>query len=229
MKTPRIISILLGVLMLSSGILTKSISTKIQPEDMQSKFNLEIMIPREFDDWRIDPASEVLLINNDNKGLLDKIYSQTLARTYINSKDERVMLSIAYGSEQRADMQIHRPEICYAASGFDIGKITSTFIDTAIGRIPVRSLVATQNSRNEPITYWVRVGDSLTQGWVAQKFTAILYGLTGKTPDGLLFRVSTISNVDHEAFLLQHTFLNSVLQAVRKEDRHLLVGQLTQL
>lgn len=227
MKKPLIVSLILGMLMVSSGVLTKVMTPSIEITDQQDKINLESMIPAEFGAWKIDPFTAALVVNPDDKGLLNKIYNQTLSRTYINNLGERVMLSIAYGRDQSKDMQVHRPEICYRAGGFDIGEMTKTFVDTTIGRIPVMRLVAKQGARNEPITYWIRVGDSLTRGWFEQKLTAIGYGLTGKVPDGLLFRVSTISNDEKDSYRIQQAFLAAILQAVRNEDRYWLVGQLT--
>ena len=222
-----IVSLILGMLMVSSGVLTKVMTPTIQIDGKPNKINLEIMIPGEFDGWKIEPSTAALVVNPDDKGLLNRIYNQTLSRTYINNAGERVMLSIAYGSDQSTDMHVHRPEICYAASGFEIGKLTKTFVDTTIGRVPVMHLVAKLDARNEPITYWIRVGDSLTRGWFEQKLTAIGYGLTGKVPDGLLFRVSTISNDEQDSYRIQQVFLEAILQAVRNEDRYWLVGQLS--
>ena len=195
--------------------------------DQQPKINLEILIPKKFDGWEMDSSSASLIVNPTVRGELDKIYNQTLSRTYINNKGERIMLAIAYGGVQKTDLHAHRPEICYAASGFNIGEMTKTFVDTTIGRIPVMRLVAKQNARNEPITYWIRVGNSLTRGWIEQKVAAISYGLTGKVPDGVLVRVSAISSNEQESFLIQQAFLAAMLQAMRSEDRFWLVGQLT--
>ena len=227
MKKPFIVSFALGLLMVSSSVLTMVMTPSIKTTDRQNQIDLETMIPAEFGAWKIDPFTAALVVNPDDKGLLNKIYNQTLSRTYINNVGERVMLSIAYGRDQSKDMQVHRPEICYRAGGFDIGKMTKTFVDTTIGQIPVMHLVAKQGARNEPITYWIRVGDSLTRGWFEQKLTAIGYGLTGKVPDGLLFRVSTISNDEQDSYRIQQVFLAAILQAVRNEDRYWLVGQLT--
>lgn len=193
----------------------------------QVNINLETMIPRTFDSWKIDPSAVSLMVNPEVKGELSQIYNQTLSRIYINNEGQRVMLSIAYGGNQSTDLHVHRPEICYAASGFDIGTMTKTFVDTTIGRIPVMHLVAKQGARNEPITYWIRVGDTLTRGWMEQKLTAIGYGLSGKVPDGLLFRVSTISNDEQDSFRIQQKFLTAILQAVHVEDRYWLVGRLS--
>ena len=213
--------------MLLSGVLTKVMTPAVIFTGHQDQINLETMIPREFDRWKIDHSFAALMVNPDDQGLLNKIYNQTLSRTYINDQGERVMLSIAYGRDQSTDLHVHRPEICYASSGFDIGRMSKTVVDTTIGRIPVMHLVAKQGTRNEPITYWIRIGDSLTRGWFEQKLTAIGYGLTGKVPDGLLFRVSTISNDAQDSYRIQQAFLTAILQAVRSEDRYWLVGQLT--
>ncbi|MEO8342708.1 MAG: exosortase-associated protein EpsI, B-type [Gallionella sp.] len=225
MKKPLTISIILGVLMVSSGALTMAMAPSVQTLK-QNKINLEVLIPSEFNDWKIDLSAASLMVNPDVKETINKIYSQTLSRSYINSKGERVMLSIAYGSDQSTDLQVHRPEVCYLSGGFDVGKMTKTFVDTSIGQIPVMHLVAKQGSRNEPITYWIRVGDSLTRGWIEQKVVALSYGLTGKVPDGLLFRVSTISNDEQDSYRIQQVFLAALLQAVRSEDRYWLVGRL---
>lgn len=224
MKPPFIVSLLMGLLMVSSAAVTMVITPSA---DQQNQVDLEALIPSEFNDWKIDVSVAPLMVNPDVKGAINKIYSQTLSRTYINNQGERVMLSIAYGRDQRTDLQIHRPEVCYLTGGFDIGELTKTFVDTTIGRIPVMHLVAKQGVRNEPITYWIRMGDSVTRGWFEQKAATLSYELAGKVPDGLLFRVSTISNDEQGSYRIQQVFLTSLLQAVRSEDRHWLVGRLT--
>jgi EpsI family protein len=219
------VSIVLGVLMALSSVLAKVMTPAEIPPDQQVKINLETLVPKEFGEWKLDPANASFIVNPEVKGGLDKIYSQSLSRTYINNKNERIMLAIAYGGVQKTDMHAHRPEICYAAGGFDISKKTKTFVDTTMGRIPVMHLVAKQGARNEPITYWIRVGDSLTRGWLEQKLTAIGYGLTGKVPDGLLVRVSSISNDEKDSYRIQQEFLAALLPAVRSEDRFWLIGR----
>src|SRR5450759_1808926 len=221
MKKPFIVSFIMGLLMVSSGALTMVMTPSVEIAKQQNQINLEAMIPGEFNGWQIDLSVVTPMVNPDVQGLLNKIYNQTLSRTYINNQGDRVMLSIAYGRDQRTDLQVHRPEVCYLANGFDIGKMTKTIVDTTIGRIPVMHLVAKQGARNEPITYWIRVGDSLTRGWFEQKAAALSYGLTGKVPDGLLFRVSTISNDEQDSYRVQQTFVTTLLQAVRSEDRAL--------
>ena len=225
MKKPVIVSFMMGILMVSSAAITKVITPSPEIGEQQKQINLEALIPIEFSDWKIDKSVVPLMVNPDDNKLVNKIYNQTLSRTYINKRGERVMLVIAYGEDQTKDLQVHRPEVCYPADGFTIGNMTKSFVDTTIGRIPVMLLVATKGARIEPITYWIRVGDSVTRGWFEQKIAAIRYGLTGKVPDGLLFRVSTISNDEQDSYRIQQIFVTALLKAVRSDDRHWLVGQ----
>lgn len=227
MKTPLIISLILGMLMVSSTVLTKVMTPTVMLADQQTKIDLEAIIPAKFDQWEIDQTIVSYIVNPTVKGVLEKIYSQTLSRTYINNNGERIMLSIAYGGVQNKELQAHRPEICYAANGYDISKMTKAFVDTTIGQIPVMRLVAKQGARNEPVTYWIRVGDSLTRGWIEQKMAAFSYGLAGKVPDGILVRVSAISNDEQDSFRIQQEFLTAMLQSVQSDDRFWLVGQMT--
>ncbi len=225
MKKSFIVSLVLGASMVLSSVLTVLMTPSAMSTN-QNKLNLEAIIPTEFDGWKIDLTVTSPLISSDVNDVINKIYNQTLSRTYINNNGERVMLEIAYGSDQSTDMQVHRPEICYTSSGFDVGKVTKTFVDTPIGKIPVMHLVAKQGVRNEPITYWIRVGDSLTRGWLEQKLAAFRYGMKGQVPDGLLFRISTISDDEQSSYRIQQSFLTAILPAVRSEDRFWLVGHL---
>jgi EpsI family protein len=226
MKKPFTVSLILGLLMASSSVLTKVMTPSVDKANSQNRIYLETLIPGEFNGWKTDLSVMSSIVNPELKGEIGKIYTQTLSRTYINIHGERVMLSIAYGSDQRTDLQVHRPEICYMTGGFEIGPMTKTFVDTTIGRIPAMRMVAKQGFRNEPITYWIRMGDSVTRGWFEQKVATLSYMLAGKVPDGLLFRVSTISNNEQASYRIQQDFLTSLLQAVRSEDRHWLVGKL---
>jgi len=66
-------------------------------------------------DWREDPQRIVQVVDPQTRELLDKLYSETLSRTYVNANGYRIMLSLAYGSDQRDSLQVHKPEVCYPA------------------------------------------------------------------------------------------------------------------
>jgi EpsI family protein len=39
---------------------------------------------------------------------------------YVNASGYRIMLSLAYGSDQRGALQAHKPEVRYPAQGFTL-------------------------------------------------------------------------------------------------------------
>jgi hypothetical protein len=69
--------------------------------DQKPTINLETMIPKQFSEWKIDESIIPLQADPERKALLNKLYNQTLSRTYINQRGDRVMLAIAYGGEPK--------------------------------------------------------------------------------------------------------------------------------
>ena len=192
--------------------------------DQRSQINLESMIPKQFGDWKIDETLIPIKVSPDVQENLDKIYNQTLSRTYINSNGKQVMLSVAYGSNQSSSLQVHRPDICYTAQGFQVGKKSKNYLRLYAGSVPVMHMVASQGQRNEPITYWITVGDKAVRGGWEQKIAKIQYGLTGKVPDGILVRVSNISLDEEDSYKVHESFVNNMLNAMKKDDQIRLVG-----
>lgn len=186
--------------------------------------SLETMIPKQFGDWREEPQQNIQVINPETQELLDKLYSQILARTYVNSSGYRIMLSIAYGSDQRGSLQAHKPEVCYPAQGFTLQKNETGELVTKYGAIPVRRLFTTMGPRQEPVTYWFTVGGTTVLGKTQKRLVDLKYGLTGLIPDGMLFRVSSIDPDQVRADQMQDQFVNQLLQSVSPADRKRLSG-----
>lgn len=193
--------------------------------DHGPKIDLETLIPKQFDGWKIDETVVPLIANPEQEALINKLYSQTLTRTYINSRDERVMLSIAYGGDQSDSMAVHKPEICYPAQGFQILKNTTGTFSTGAGEIPVKRLLAIQGQRIEPITYWTTVGDTVAVNGFKWKLNQLKYGLTGKIPDGLLFRISSIQTNEGAAYQMQDNFSRALLDALTPEGKKRIIGR----
>jgi EpsI family protein len=191
------------------------------------KIDLETMIPKQFGDWHQLQELDVIAVNPEVQANLDKIYQQTLSRTYTNLAGEQIMLSLAYGGDQRDSMQVHRPEVCYPAQGFQIlhSVTDSLHLIQSQNDIPVKRLVAKQGTRVEPITYWITVGDQVAVDGFKWKLAQIKYGLTGKIPDGLIFRISSIDSNPKNAYIVQDDFVNRLLAALSTDTRDRLVGK----
>lgn len=214
----------MGILMVSSGALTMALTPTTRIADQQEKVNLEMMIPEKFGDWQIDKSIVPLQVDAETQAKLDKIYNQTLARTYVNSRNERIMLSIAYGGDQSDNLAVHKPEVCYYAQGFEIMKTLSDELLTQYGKLPIKRLLAVKGNRNEPITYWVTVGSKAVLPGFDQKLQQLRYGLTGNVPDGVLVRVSSIDADNANAYQLQTIFIQDLLSAIDGKERVRLIG-----
>jgi EpsI family protein len=190
----------------------------------EPRYVLKDLIPARFGAWREVQQGAVQVINPQMKQLIDKLYSQTLTRTYENPSGYRIMLSMAYGDDQRGELQAHKPEVCYPSQGFTVTRDTQGPLVTPFGRIPVRRLDTQMGQRFEPVTYWFTVGDTPVRTRWEQRLVQIRLGLTGEIPDGLLFRVSSIDESSARAYELQRAFVSDLLANVSALDRFRLSG-----
>ncbi len=218
---------LVGFAMLTAAVLALEMTPRMKAADEGPKISLEALIPTRFGEWKLEDANTPIIGGPEVEALLEKIYSQMLSRTYINGNGERILLSIAYGSDQGNSMQVHRPEMCYPAQGFQIRGMAKRSIDLSGHTLPVMQLVATRGPRIEPITYWVMMGDVAVRGNWEQHFARLKYGLTGKIPYGIVIRVSTISADDHSSYRIQGQFIKDLLGALPVQYRNLLAGPVT--
>lgn len=225
MKFINLRYLLIGIAMLAAAGLAIAITPREKIADQGPKVDLETMIPKQFGEWKLDEKIVPLQVDPSLKANLDKIYNQILSRTYINGKGERIMLSIAYGGDQSDSMQVHKPEVCYPAQGFQVIKQMNTTLETGFHPVPVVRLVAAQNNRVEPITYWIIIGDKVPASSTARKIEQLKYGLTGKVPDGMLFRVSSISSEQDRAFSEQAGFITELLKNTSQQARTRLIGK----
>jgi EpsI family protein len=217
-------TLFIGILMVLSFATSIYLKPTKKLTDSMPAVNLEKMIPSQFDDWRADNMMVEQIISPERKALIAKIYNQTLTRTYQNNRGTRIMLSIAYGGKSD-DMQVHHPEICYSAQGFYIDKQGVDTLSTKFGSLPIKRVFAIQGARTEPITYWITIGDkAVVLHGLEQRLAQLRYGLTGKVPDGMLVRVSSISRDEKEAYQIQDDFVREMLAAMSKEDRFRLAG-----
>jgi EpsI family protein len=177
------------------------------------------VIPETFGAWRVDTSVVPIAPAPDVQAKLAKIYSQTYARTYINDRGQRVMLSIAYGGDQSDAMRVHLPEVCYATQGFAIHGQDFGVLGLGAAALPVKRLVAVKGPRTEPITYWIVVGERIARTSIEQKIAQLYYGVRGTIPDGMLVRVSTISRDVAGSYDIQQSFVDALKEGLNAGDR----------
>ena len=196
-----------------------------QPMMMIGKDQLDKIVPLHIDNWSYETASGLVLPPPDQLARL--LYDQQLTRSYSSPDRLPVMLLMAYGSSQGGMLQIHRPEICYPASGFHLSETKVTAIPLGPHRaVASRSFVASSDTRVEQVLYWTRIGELVPTSWVGQRLAVVRANLHGQIPDGLLVRLSTVSNDPDQAQATLKKFARAMLDAMPKTTQHMLIGPL---
>jgi len=211
-------------LMLGASALSVLAIPDARISDTRASFNLEESVPKEFADWKVDTTSVPLPPSPDQQSVLNAIYDQILSRTYVNSKGERIMLSITYGSRQNQQMRAHRQEVCYSAQGFKISGLERLPLTIAGGTIPSTRMVATQGPRVEPVTYWFTMGDQVVLTYFEREWAQLKFAMSGYIPDGYLVRISSLSTEGQIAFDKQIQFANELFPTLNPDLRRRLTG-----
>ena len=225
MTAQRIKAVLVLVLMLLAFAGAQAWRPHTRLADTRPKVDLETLFPKTFADWTVDDRMPGQLVSPDTLAMLNKIYNQTLSRTYLNSKGDRIMLSVAYGGDQSDASRAHRPEVCYPAQGFELLSSQNTQLNLGTHPLPVRQLVAKLGNRSEPITYWITVGERITITGTEQKLAQLSYSIRGVIPDGMLVRVSSIDRDSAAAHHLQDGFVTAMANAIPAAVRPQVMGK----
>ena len=215
-------SVLLALMIAGAGM-AWALTPRERLADENIPIELDTMVPRKFGDWTEVPASPSAVIDPGRALLLEKIYSATLSRVFVNSDHYPIMLSIAYGRDQSDGFQLHQPEVCYPAQGFSV--LESQHAPLQMNGYPVPTTrLKTQGPRSEPLTYWTVVGQRAYQGGFHKKLTEMRYGLSGKIPDGMLVRISSVDTQTEKAYAIQAKFATELAAALPDAVRSRFVG-----
>lgn len=212
----------LAALMIAAAVVgvTGRIEVK-RPE--QPSLMLDVAVPKTFGAWREIPQ-RAMVVNPQTQELLDKLYSQTLQRSYVNDQGYLIMLSMAYGDDQRGGLQAHRPEVCYPAQGFKLHETMARIIPTRFGEIAGRQLHTSMGPRSEPITYWFNMGNEPVTSTMQKRWVEFRLLLSGQVPDGVLLRVSSIDDDKARGWKMQEQFVAQLMDALSAENRVRLAG-----
>ncbi|MDO9279999.1 MAG: EpsI family protein [Polaromonas sp.] len=214
-----------GILLLM--LVSASLGLVLRPTmilaDKLPLINLQKMVPIKFGDWeeRFNASNQVI---NPKQEMLDSIYNEVLSRTYVNSTGYQIMLSIAYGKSQNDSVQLHKPEVCYPAEGFEIKRLKLSTLEIFGTSISVTRLETKLGQRFEPLTYWTVVGDQNSTGGINKKLIEISYAKKGYIPDGMLIRVSSIDKSPTNAYANQTEFSQAMITAIAPEHRSRFAG-----
>jgi EpsI family protein len=226
-RNPRAIlhtAVVMLVLMVLVAFASMALRPPTRAADATPKYLLEEIVPKQFGEWREIPPTTPQVVNPGTQSLLNELYSQMLMRTYVHSSGYRIMLSLAYGDDQRGNLQAHMPDVCYPAQGFKLENQSKETLATPFGDIPLRRINTRNQMRVEPVSYWYVVGETLVQSRIDQRLVEIKMGFAGEPPDGLLFRVSSIDDQAPRAYGLHDQFISDLMKALPSRDRSRLAG-----
>jgi len=224
-------SAILGVTMLATAVAVRL----LQPEPVAASSQpiLAQTVPSAFGDWKevSSVAEQVDPARNADEPSMDRPYDDVLMRTYGNSRGDIVLLTLAYGRNQRQEVKIHRPDVCYTAQGFQlVSRRAVSFPVTGLGGRPVEGMrmLVSAPGRMEAVSYWIRIGDVFTDNAWAIRYHIFQQGIAGRAVDGMLVRASQIvSGADAaspERYRVQERFLADLVRALPKPARRQLVG-----
>lgn len=199
--------------------------------------DLESIIPKQFHDWKEIPSPFVqmdLTPRRERDGAPEaesnSPYDQTVMRTYVRSDGAVVMLALAYGSRQRQEVKIHRPELCYVAQGFSVERKEHAVLTLDNGSTVTATHLLAQNDRRiEPVTYWIRIGDEISHSAWQSRLAILREGLQGRIPDGILVRASSAfpKGQSHpNAYRVQMEFLRDLVTALDRRAQRILIAPL---
>jgi EpsI family protein len=159
-----------------------------------------------------------------NDQLLQATYSQLLTRVYSDGVNAPIMLLMAQSGSQTGFLQIHRPETCYTASGFQITPVARHPIALGFGVLPTNFMDATADGLTEHVVFWTRVGDQLPESWKDQKLAVAEQNLRGIIPDAILVRVSTVRGDSDGARQTLDAFVRALLENIPPAQRSVFIA-----
>jgi EpsI family protein len=186
---------------------------------------LDDLIPRQVNDWTSHDVTD-LVAPREEDSLAARLYSQTVGRVYQQgSGGPEIMMLAAYGETESNELQLHRPESCYPAVGFEIVANAPVRVPvSAAAFLPARRLIAEAPGRREFIVYWSRIGEHLPVDSSEQRLDRVRTAMAGYVPDGLLMRLSAVEHEASTVFTRIESFISALLRSVPPAQRPALIG-----
>ena len=190
--------------------------------DYLGKQKLESVIPDKIGRWNYVSSSGLVVPPEDQ--MIRALYSQLVTRVYSDGSGPPIMLLVAQSATQTGILQIHRPEICYTAGGYQLSAIEPHVVGLPWGALPTLSMSATSDSRTEQLVYWTRIGDRLPKSWREQRMVVAMDNLRRIIPDAIMVRVSTFGNDKTRALASMDEFIVSLMNSVSPQVRRVFIA-----
>jgi EpsI family protein len=213
--------VLLGGALAGTAVVAGLTGFALKPPAREAA-ELETLVPDRIGRWTRSERGEILVPTGES--LTTRTYDEILTRPYLSPSAAPIMLLIAYGGAQSGATQLHRPEACYPAAGFKLGKASDLTLRLAGKAVQAKLVTALGNGRTEQILYWSRVGGEFPSSASAQRWSVIQHNLRGLVPDGVLVRISALQATAQASEILLREFAAALIAEGSPKARSLLVG-----
>lgn len=182
---------------------------------------LDDIVPNTIGQWNFVAASGLVIPPEDE--LEKTLYSNLLTRVYSNGQSSPIMLLVAQNGGQTGFLQIHRPEFCYTAGGYQVSAVAPHPISLGSHVLTASRMDATAGGPTEHVVYWTRIGNTVPTSWAQQKIVVAKQNLEGIIPDAILVRVSTVNDDAGAAMAAIDQFIREMLQSIAPSRRSIFV------
>jgi EpsI family protein len=180
--------------------------------DYLGQHKLDDIVPKAIGAWKFMAASGLVLPLDDP--YLHSIYNQLLTRIYSDGVNPPIMLLLAQSGSQTGFLQIHRPETCYTAGGYQVSPLTPHPVQVGKKVVHANAMEAWGSGAPEHVVYWTRIGNMMPLSWRDQKIAVAKQNLEGIIPDAILVRISTITSDADLAGAAIDNFIRALIESV---------------
>jgi EpsI family protein len=189
--------------------------------DHLGRQKLEDLVPKKIARWDYVANSGLVIPPNDP--LLNALYSQQLTRVYFDGENPPIMLLMAQSATQTGFLQVHRPDFCYQAAGYQLSPVRPHPIQLGTKVLAACKMDATNEKGMEQVIFWTRIGNEVPGTWPQQKIAVAEQNLRGIIPDAILVRLSMISDDQRVAETAIDTFVRAMIDAIPADRRSVFV------
>jgi len=209
-----------------------ALATLLKPRHhyAQVDSNLEQTIPRVIGEWvEVPQPTPQVSVVSDERSLVNQLYDDTLMRTYVDKEGHQIMVALAYAKEQRQDVKIHQPDICYPAQGYQMiaSENVEFKLSTASNKVLGKRQLYESNQSQEAVSYWIRIGDQTSISGLQSRYKIIRDGLiNNRYDDGILVRVSSKANSNDDVnklYKLHTEFFDELTKSIAFSHPRLLL------
>lgn len=214
--------LIMGATLLGGGLAGFAVKPS-KPKEASA--SIEGILPAYLGDWtRIERSFDSV---PQPSAYTQSIYEQVVAGHYVSPNSRVVTLLLAYNQAQNYASQLHRPDVCYPASGFQILHHEDVDMDISARSIPVRIFDTRRAARLETVLFWTRIGSTYPRSLTQQRLEILRAALSLKKQDGIVVRASMATSMTGDSGDVLIRFAQELAESLSNAQAELLIGPMS--